>query len=533
MRGRFWFWLVVTWVNVMPQNARFSSFSTDLKSLLVHGSQQHCPESCLQCDQNMRCMKCIDGYYGERCNMACDPGCARCRMDGLCDDNINKADRKMTRRRRDTPANCHDEACTCCVSNYRGTNCQVRCPNCRTRYMSGECNHYCEAGFHGVTCDDACPQNCAPGNAGKPLCKQATGECSNNCKIGYFGKTCNKPCPSDCKDNICLPVSGSCSECIDKRYGESCEEKCQFCKDKCYKNGTCVGGCEDGYYGKLCNLRCGTGCSEGTKCRLYKADHENICSDPCQYIPESQNLNETCVPVQKPVQRSSDAGMIAGIGVGIGIIIIIIVGIAIFYFLRRRKLCCWRGPNVVKVDGPPPSTERRDSNVAQEDDSPAASKRRTSEDKTTGNNSDDLKKPLLGEGTSEDKTTGNSSDDPKKPLLAEGRDEDTTTGSDSDQPKKIPERSSEDKTTGSSSDGPETPPNPERTVEDETTGSNSDGSEKPPNPERTSQDKTTGSSTDSSQKPPRPERNDDRDVEDGEPPPGIVGEKRRMFEGNK
>ncbi|XP_046560667.1 scavenger receptor class F member 1-like [Haliotis rubra] len=529
MRGR-WFWQMMALVNVIC-------------------SQQLCPESCLQCDKYLTCLRCVDGYYGQRCNLACDPACrnGRCSIDGSCDDNIENADRKMGRVRRQTRANCHDTACTCCVSNYRGTNCQVPCPNCRTRYVSGVCNNYCETGFHGDTCENICPQNCALGNAGKPLCKQATGECSNNCKIGFFGTMCNKPCPSGCKNDFCLPERGSCDECNDKRYGEKCEKDCHTCKDSCYKNGTCVGGCKDGYYGKLCNLRCGTpDCSKGSMCQLYKVDQPNICFTPCRYVPESQNVTEDCVAVQQPVQHSSNAGTIAGIGVGIGIPVIAgIVGIAVLIcFLRRRNLCCWRGSNVAQNGDSLASTENSCIVRIAPDVTGTVGKapdETTSEDKTVGNKSDDQDVPLLSEGgsnvakeddstvtreksgtvgkapdetTSEDKTTGNNSDDQEEPLLSEG-------GSNV---------AKEDDSTVTREKSGTVPTSPGET----TMGSNSEGPKKPPRLKKTSENKTMGGNTDG----PKQNLASSGDEKDNDQEPdgireGFVSEMKMKFEENK
>ncbi|XP_071088135.1 scavenger receptor class F member 1-like [Haliotis cracherodii] len=327
LKGR-WLWFMLTLVKVIS-------------------SQQLCPHHCLQCDLNMRCLKCVDGYYGELCNIPCDPVCrnGNCRIDGSCHDIIERDVWKLIRIRRNTGVNCHDAECTCCKPNYRGSNCQVPCPNCRTRYMSGDCKRYCEAGFYGDTCEENCPVNCAPGNAGKPLCKKDTGECSNNCKPGSWGGICNKTCPTGCKEKICLPGSGSCVNCSGKYFGSTCEKKCHGCNESCHRNGTCVQGCADGYHGTLCNRRCGTDC-EDDKCRLYTTTKQMICSTECQYVPASDDVTEDCVAVTSPSPNTSNDGSIDVVAVVVPVIIILVIISAAVVIstvcLRRRKRCYWR-----------------------------------------------------------------------------------------------------------------------------------------------------------------------------------------------
>ena len=100
-------------------------------------------------------------------------------------------------------------------------------------------------------------------NKQKSQCNSITGECSN-CKTGYFGRFCNSTCSSSCLAGECNQMSGQCLACpLNETHGKACEHRCSNSCDqnKCYaEEGNCSLGCILNHYGPRCEFSCSTNC---------------------------------------------------------------------------------------------------------------------------------------------------------------------------------------------------------------------------------------------------------------------------------
>jgi hypothetical protein len=153
----------------------------------------------------------------------------------------------------------------------------------------------CDAPFHGLFCNNTCPQSCKDmvcdrydkkcdscitdfygneceiqcGNYKGDNCIQETGVCINGCDDGFYTSTCTLPC----KHNVCLNCSvssGECSSCKEKLWGNNCDSNCsEFCSPsqldgsvKCERfTAVCVENtCLPGYYGRECRNVCNNHC---------------------------------------------------------------------------------------------------------------------------------------------------------------------------------------------------------------------------------------------------------------------------------
>ncbi|CAG5127777.1 unnamed protein product, partial [Candidula unifasciata] len=243
---------------------------------------------------------CDHGWYGRdcehRCNCAdsnevcfvasggCPSGCALCLADTH-DVNV-----------------CHHVNGTCLLG-------------CQIGFKGPWCNMTCTPGTYGHGCNYMCSQLCAPdvSNSSSPACHHLHGVCLNGCQAGYKGQMCNQICPpgqfgQDCsltcaqsclpdnrKIHICHLVTGRCllgclpgyegarcnQTCKSGLYGVLCKLQCpQFCSwdptgtPSCdHVTGLCVGGCQPGYTGEMCNTLCQPG--------MYGPDCSCVCSELC------------------------------------------------------------------------------------------------------------------------------------------------------------------------------------------------------------------------------------------------------------
>ncbi|KAH9496279.1 hypothetical protein Btru_017983 [Bulinus truncatus] len=140
------------------------------------------------------------------------------------------------------------------------------------------------------------------------------------CSEGFFGLFCEKEC--HCKSSSCFVVTGAClgecdvgytgdlcqQECPPGKWGEKCSSQCNsLCSDikSCHHvTGACIGGCfghykapyctdcDDGYWGDECNKSCSGHCSQ-TSCDRSTGKCQYGCNDG--YIQDdcSQECLET------------------------------------------------------------------------------------------------------------------------------------------------------------------------------------------------------------------------------------------------
>ncbi|XP_052692384.1 platelet endothelial aggregation receptor 1-like [Crassostrea angulata] len=151
-----------------------------------------------------------------------------------------------------------------------------------------------------------------------------------SCAVGTYGFECKETC-GNCRDiSKCLNTNGTClggckdgfhgylckSPCSTGSYGIDCKEKCGNCLDvyKCsLSNGTCLTGCVAGYHGNLCKTPCTLG-SYGLECRgtcgnCHMCSNANgscltacdagylgeMCKTPCGRGFFGKNCTHTCI----------------------------------------------------------------------------------------------------------------------------------------------------------------------------------------------------------------------------------------------
>ena len=140
---------------------------------------------------------CIDGWYGDKCELRCDT-CIRCLQNsGLC---------------RECPAEKYGSLCQ--------HNCSNQCMPTEDGYKSCDINTAacaslaCVQGYYGPDCETRCHSNCQPGPDGKVLCDFTSGRCSFDCKNLFFGDKCERACDSYCHDKTCDRNTGRCADCF-------------------------------------------------------------------------------------------------------------------------------------------------------------------------------------------------------------------------------------------------------------------------------------------------------------------------------
>lgn len=234
------------------------------------------------------CAECVDGLFGDRCDVTCDPQ-DDCSGHGICDGNGKCV--------------CVDgfagEHCDQCAGNMFGDNCDIMCTDDETCSANGFCQAdgscRCEEGYMGTNCD--------------------------RCEDGLFGACCGQACDeqTDCDDKglcnglgqcVCLfpfapaGTAPNCDGCVPGRYQDDCEKVC-IASDTCSGNGECDSegdcACFPGFAGAHCDHcvdgffgpNCGRFCQEETTCSGHGVcDFKGECecdeyfSGPnCQPIP--------------------------------------------------------------------------------------------------------------------------------------------------------------------------------------------------------------------------------------------------------
>ncbi|XP_061192645.1 multiple epidermal growth factor-like domains protein 10 [Saccostrea echinata] len=136
-----------------------------------------------------------------------------------------------------------------CSPGMFGKNCGYSC--------SGHCAHN-ESCYH---IDGSCKKGCTAGYRGN--------NCKNVCEPGFYGTNCTQICSFRCLET-CNHVDGSCrctvgwmgppnctTECPLNFFGIDCRH---LCSDHCSNNdtcssydGTCDGGCQEPFIGRICD----------------------------------------------------------------------------------------------------------------------------------------------------------------------------------------------------------------------------------------------------------------------------------------
>ncbi|WAQ98172.1 MEGF6-like protein, partial [Mya arenaria] len=222
-----------------------------------------CPDGCESGYQGDTCLnECSNGTWGWNCNETC----------GYCADG----------------ASCNASTGTCmdgCASGYSGDMCMegnnwsnTPCMLCLKLvslvfiyFINGPLSfhqyHKCVSPQFGPDCLSMC--YCTD-NA---TCNHVTGECPSFCQPGWQGDSCSNACDNSTFGQNC---SGQCGQCMDN---VTCDVIDGTCEDGCAPGwllDTCAQKCEEGYFGANCSETCGQ-CADGASC-----DHETgACAAGC------------------------------------------------------------------------------------------------------------------------------------------------------------------------------------------------------------------------------------------------------------
>ncbi|KAK3091329.1 hypothetical protein FSP39_018982 [Pinctada imbricata] len=255
-----------------------------------------CERSCRNCDKNTGvCTTCLDGWRGEDCSLPCNENCH------LCDKDSGRCTLCRERRWGDScqsfcTSNCHacnatNGDCIVCSLGFFGQNCEKQCGNCKRNICertTGACVYDCNEGWHGPQCNRPCLNNCL-------MCEKQTGECIM-CKGRLWGESCTLNCKENC--DFCNITTGECVECKVGYYGKTCQEKCGNCQQEaCDKDtGQCLYQCKDGYFGLKCDNKClenCTRCSFRDSCLVCKPGLTGeTCDIQCPSICQSCHVDE-------------------------------------------------------------------------------------------------------------------------------------------------------------------------------------------------------------------------------------------------
>lgn len=268
-----------------------------------------CPEGCKEstaegkCKRNGDCYSCQSGFYGAMCDQACPEACPKCmQYDGVDDSGM-----KM-------PAGSCLESCK---ADKYGTTCEIPCPEkCDKSVITGKkhasCSRdkgvcdKCQKGWWGDQCTNQCSDKCVGGK-----CAQEDGKCTDGCKPGYWGAACDKKCPDFFVEG-CDRETGEPKACDESHYKETDPKGNPVCLPcpfacvggKCDDNGVCAEGCEEIFFGDMCDKMCPEDCVGGcdrktgqcNACRsgktgkFCKQDCHTQCATCTQFTTVSQGV---------------------------------------------------------------------------------------------------------------------------------------------------------------------------------------------------------------------------------------------------
>lgn len=291
-----------------------------------------CPPNCQRCDQlnSTFCNSCHIGFYGDSCNQSCNRHCKMSignqtcsKIDGIChygcDDGYWSDDCSSVCSKGCNGSVCNrtsGECLTGCTDNFYGRQCKNKCNfNCtegKCNPNDGSCSDGCEPGWSGQYCNNTCARSCYE-------CNQFNASVCDSCGIGYYGETCNQNCSVHCKlfdrNQTCYKDIGTCIYgCEDGYWGKDCGKTCPpECNNSLCNitSGDCLDGCNEGFHGYHCTKQCGSNCAN-RKCNRL----DGLCSDGCKLGWSGLNCTESCLSYcQECDQHNSSFCTVCDIGI--------------------------------------------------------------------------------------------------------------------------------------------------------------------------------------------------------------------------
>ncbi|XP_061182220.1 angiopoietin-1 receptor-like [Saccostrea echinata] len=219
----------------------------------------NCSGKCGKCQSERPCNRetgdcstgCEVGYNGDRCDQECPPqsygiacsmSCGKCKNGSSCDTVTGHCSDGCE------PGRIGEKCDRRCPLGFFGNTCQSICGKCQNGvcdHVTGHCLAGCKPGWTGSICAEKCANNtygpncslsCGHCHAGESCDPSRGGMCTKGCSSGWRGPRCDEGCPKGFYGLACGYKCGHCSD------GEACEPQ----------NGTCTGGCIDGFRGAFC-----------------------------------------------------------------------------------------------------------------------------------------------------------------------------------------------------------------------------------------------------------------------------------------
>ena len=246
----------------------------------AENSCQQCPFNCKRCRSRELCLECIDGKFGDVCELDCSPECR------TCEPYISGS--RWGR-------------CIDCKPGLHGYQCMYNCSYCAGGLCSRDrCVNGCIDGWYEyqemmcVKCPSTC-EECDPWSWSEQRC--------TSCPPTKWGNLCDKACPSTCPSNNCDRHTGECA-CAAGTYLDMENNACVTCPENC-RQCTSLASCSEckpGKKGPACQQDCVPHCLEckegpGTDGRTYNPYHEvwELCSE-CE---KGYHRNDRCYPCEE------------------------------------------------------------------------------------------------------------------------------------------------------------------------------------------------------------------------------------------
>ncbi|KAK7501535.1 hypothetical protein BaRGS_00007339 [Batillaria attramentaria] len=245
---------------------------------------ENCDQKCNCKDPRERCRKlvglcaksgCRDGYWGVNCTSRCLHICS------VCDWQVGDRDCFRCKNKNMRPPHCNT---TNCPFGMWGPMC-VRCGMCvgdDCNRNTGACPSGCKRGYQGTRCDEIlvqCPvgtygdgTNCTScATCARGLCDD-NGVCIKGCEPGWTGEKCTVKCPPKTYGQNC---SEDCGHCVYDSFHSTCDAGSGTCP-----SGQCTGGyispdcrkpCARNSFGINCQSTCGH-CANNSICNAQTGD---------------------------------------------------------------------------------------------------------------------------------------------------------------------------------------------------------------------------------------------------------------------